>query len=101
MLLRRVTGVSFDALASRFGAASSACRNAIAQNGGDSAWAAASRDIRPINDQTNQTDIPAISGNISVHKNGPQRWVGPDWLDGRTDNNNGSRERPLSHSQPF
>jgi hypothetical protein len=54
--------------------------------------------IKPITDQTNQIDIPAISSDIFVYKNDPQRWSSPDWLDGRTDNNNGSRERPLSHS---
>ncbi|HZZ09334.1 MAG TPA: hypothetical protein VFE79_01465, partial [Paraburkholderia sp.] len=34
--------------------------------------------IRPISDKTNQTDIPAITSDIFVHKNGPQRWSRPD-----------------------
>jgi hypothetical protein len=32
----------------------------------------------PINDKTNQGDIPAITTHIFVHKNGPQRWSRPD-----------------------
>src|ERR1700761_8619421 len=60
--------------------------------------AAGASPIRPISDKTNQTDIPAITHDIFVYKNGPQRWSRPDWLDDRTDNNNDSRELPLSHS---
>jgi hypothetical protein len=32
----------------------------------------------PINEKINQSDIPAITTHIFVHKNGPQRWSRPD-----------------------